>query len=69
LQRHLSAQPVDLEQLWLAIEPELGLTKQQHETVRLVQEELSEQARPVGFAAAGGLPLHRPHRWWCARLR
>ena len=54
---HLPSQEVDLEELWLAIEPELGLTAQQHETVRLLREELSEQARPVSFAAAGGLIL------------
>ena len=54
---YLEGQEIDLERLWLEIEPELGLTSQQHEAVRLLREELSEQARPVSFAAAGGFIL------------
>ena len=46
---------LDLERVWLGIEGHLGLTPQQRELRRLVGEELSEQARPIGLSAVGGL--------------
>lgn len=62
---HLESQNVDLESLWLAIEPELGLTTQQHETVRLLREELPEQVQPVSFAGRGRVDLvYEPGRRW-----
>ena len=57
LLRHAARQHVDLEPLWLDIERRIGRAGQHGELRRLIGEEISEQARPVGFAAAGGALL------------
>ena len=57
LLRHAARQRVDLEPLWLDIERRIGRAGQHGELRRLIGEEISEQARPVGFAAVGGALL------------